>query len=136
MIAGEGEKRTLKTCALYGDMSNYAIWRGKADDFRRKTGVLEKHCDMIGRNPEEILKTWPAFTFIDSSQENAKQYSDDFFEEGGGGIGGLIGTPETMIQTIYEFIDAGARLIILSFLGPNWRKEVDLFVEEVKPEFN
>ena len=58
MIAGEGEKRTLRTCALYGDMSNYAIWRGSPDDFRKKTEVLESHCYKIGRNPNEILKTW------------------------------------------------------------------------------
>lgn len=135
MIAGEGEKRTLKTCALYGDMSNYAIWRGFADDFRRKTEVIESHCLKIDRDPDEILKTWPAFTFIDSSSEAVERHAKDFFVEGGGGVGGLIGTPEVMVQSIYDFIDAGARMIILSFLGPNWRKEVDLFTEKIVPEF-
>ena len=134
MIAGEGEKRTLRTCALYGDMSNYAIWRGSANDFRRKTMVLESHCHEIGRDPEEILKTWPAFTFIGSSNETALHNAKNYFTDRGK-IGGLIGTSETMVQKIYDFIDAGARMFILSFLGPNWKMEVDLFNEEVVPEF-
>ena len=126
MIAGEGEKRTLRTCALYGDMSNYAIWRGSPDDFKRKTEVLESHCSKIDRDPDDILKKYPAFTFLDSSEEKGKQFANDFFTDGGK-IGGLIGSPETVVQSIYEFIDAGAGMIILSFLGPNWKKEIDLF---------
>ena len=136
MIAGEGEKRTLKTCALYGDMSNYALWRGTADDFKRKTEVLESHCHKMDRDPDEILKTWPAFTFIDSSNETAEKKAKNYFKEiGSDGVGGLIGSPEVLIQSIYEYIDAGARMFILSFLGPNWREEVDLFTEKVVPEF-
>ena len=135
MIAGEGEKRTLRTCALYGDMSNYAIWRGSPDDFKRKTEVLESHCNKINRDPDEILKTYPAFTFIDSSEVKGKQYAKDFFTDGGK-IGGLIGSPDTVVQSIYEFIDAGAGMVILSFLGPDWKKEIDLFIEQVIPEFS
>jgi F420-dependent oxidoreductase-like protein len=136
MIAGEGEKRTLRTCALYGDMSNYAIWRGTADDFRRKTELLEAHCQKIGRHPDEILKTWPAFTFIASSNETAKLNAENYFKEiGADRVGGLIGSPEVLIQSIYDYIDAGARMFILSFLGPSWREEVDLFMDKVVPEF-
>jgi alkanesulfonate monooxygenase SsuD/methylene tetrahydromethanopterin reductase-like flavin-dependent oxidoreductase (luciferase family) len=117
-------------------MSNYAIWRGTSDEFRRKTEVLEAHCHRIGRDPDEISKSWPAFTFIDSSNETAERNAENYFKGiGGGGVGGLIGGPEELIQRIYEYIDAGARMFILSFLGPSWRKEVDLFAEKVVPEF-
>ena len=134
MVAGEGEKRTLRTCAMYGNMSNYAIWRGTAEDFKHKTQVLESHCYRIDRDPGEILKTWPAFTFIDRSQKKAEGYAKKFFTDDRG-IGGLIGDPETIIQTVYGFQDAGAGMVILSFLGPNWIAELDLFKEEVMPEF-
>jgi alkanesulfonate monooxygenase SsuD/methylene tetrahydromethanopterin reductase-like flavin-dependent oxidoreductase (luciferase family) len=136
MIAGGGEKRTLKTCALYGDMSNYAIWRGSVDDFRRKTEVLENHCHKIGRNPEEILKTWPTFTFIASSKEAARRKAENYFKEmGADRVGGLIGSPEELIKGIYEYINAGARMFILSFLGSNWKTQIDLFMDKVAPEF-
>ena len=136
MIAGEGEKRTLRTCAIYGDMSNYAVWRGTSDEFRTKTGVLEAHCHKIGRDPDDICKSWPAFTFIDSSDETAERNAENYFKETGAGeVGGLIGSPEALIQRIYEYIDAGVSMFILSFLGPSWRREVDLFAEKVVPEF-
>jgi F420-dependent oxidoreductase-like protein len=136
MVAGGGEKRTLRTCALYGDMSNYAIWRGTSKDFRRKTMVLESHCDEIGRKPEEILKTWPAFTFLASTEETAEKNAEEYFKAmGADGIAGLIGSPEGMIQRIYDYIDAGTQMFILSFLGPNWIEEVDLFMEKIIPEF-
>ena len=136
MIAGEGEKRTLKTCAKYGDMANYALWKGTPDDFRRKTDVLEAHCHKIERNPDEILKSWPAFTFIDESSEGAKEKAVNYFKGFNSDVdGGLIGNPEEMIQGIYEYADAGAGMIILSFLGPEWRKEADLFMDKVAPEF-
>jgi alkanesulfonate monooxygenase SsuD/methylene tetrahydromethanopterin reductase-like flavin-dependent oxidoreductase (luciferase family) len=134
MIAGEGEKRTLRTCALYGDISNYAIWRGNADDFRRKTKILDDHCIKVGRNPDEIVRSWPAFTFINSTDEAAQKDAKTFFTNGGP-VGGLIGSPETLIQNIYNFIDAGAQLFILSFLGSDWKAEVDNFIDEVVPEF-
>lgn len=137
MIAGEGEKRTLKTCAMYGDMANYALWRGTADDFRKKTEVLEVHCHKIGRDPGEILKSWPAFTFIDKTSEGANKKAVDYFKGFNSGVdGGLIGDPEEMVQNIYEYADAGAGMIILSFLGPEWREEAELFMDKVAPEFS
>ncbi len=136
MIAGEGEKRTLKTCARYGDMANYALWRGTPDDFRKKTKVLEAHCHRIDRDPGEILKSWPAFTFIDKTSEGAKGKAVDYFKNFNSDMdGGLIGDPEEMVQRIYEYADAGAGMIILSFLGPGWKEEAELFMDKVAPEF-
>lgn len=136
MIAGGGEKRTLKTCSLHGDMSNYAPWRGSPGDFRRKTKTLNAHCFKIGRDPDEIRKSWSAFTFIGSSDETAERNAKNYFKDRGvNNVGGLIGNPEVLVQRIYEYIDAGASMFILSFLGPDWRKEIDLFAEKVVPEF-
>ena len=136
MIAGGGEKRTLRTCAVYGDMSNYAIWRGTPAEFKHKTKVLEAHCLEINRDITTICKTWPAFTFINTSDENANRIANEFFTKvQSKKRGGLIGSPMNIVQNIYEYIDAGADLLILSFLGPNWEKEAELFMEKVIPEF-
>ena len=48
---------------------------------------------------------------------------------------GLIGTPESITKKIYEYMDAGADMFILSFLGGEWEKEITLFKEEVTPNF-
>jgi alkanesulfonate monooxygenase SsuD/methylene tetrahydromethanopterin reductase-like flavin-dependent oxidoreductase (luciferase family) len=48
---------------------------------------------------------------------------------------GLVGDPETITQRIREYVDEGATLFILSFLGDDWEREARLFMEEVAPEF-
>lgn len=133
MIAGGGEKRTLRTAALYADMTNYAAWTGTSEAFRAKTEVLVRNCDVVGRNPDEINKTWAAFVFIDETDDGAmskalRAYPDAAFVKEGRG---LIGSPETIKQKIYEYLDSGADMFILSFLGGEWEKEITLFHDEV-----
>ena len=48
MIGGTGRKRTLKTLALYGDQMNVIAG---PDDVKALRGVLEQHCDAVGRIP-------------------------------------------------------------------------------------
>lgn len=133
MIAGDGEKRTLKTAARYGDMTNYAEWTGTPETFKAKTEILYKHCEKENRDPDEITKTWAAFVFIDESMEKSTEKMNKRFE----GITwnqpgrGLVGTPESIRQDIYKYMDAGVEMFILSFLGGEWNKEATLFKEEI-----
>jgi alkanesulfonate monooxygenase SsuD/methylene tetrahydromethanopterin reductase-like flavin-dependent oxidoreductase (luciferase family) len=46
---------------------------------------------------------------------------------------GLVGTPESIRQDIYRYMDAGVEMFILSFLGGEWDKEIALFHNEVIP---
>ena len=133
MIAGDGEKRTLRTAARYGDMTNYAAWTGTPDKFKAKTEILLKHCENENRDPEEITKTWAAFVFIDESMEKAnmkmeKRFKNVTWTQPGRG---LVGTPESIRQDIYKYMNAGTDMFILSFLGGEWDKEATLFKEEV-----
>ncbi|HET7010497.1 MAG TPA: LLM class F420-dependent oxidoreductase [Anaerolineales bacterium] len=55
LIGGEGERKTLRLVAQYGDACNVF-----ADDLRlvrRKLDVLHRHCDEIGRPYEDIERT-------------------------------------------------------------------------------
>jgi F420-dependent oxidoreductase-like protein len=55
LIAGGGEMKTLPLIAKYAD-----IWSGAAgspEELEHKMGVLKRHCDAIGRDPNEIEKT-------------------------------------------------------------------------------
>jgi alkanesulfonate monooxygenase SsuD/methylene tetrahydromethanopterin reductase-like flavin-dependent oxidoreductase (luciferase family) len=136
MIAGGGEKRTLRTAARYGDMTNYSAWVGTPENFKQKTEVLLNHCEAENRNPVEIIKTWAAFVFIDETMQGAqekarKAYPDAKWVKEGKG---LLGTPESIRHDIYRYKDAGVDMIILSFLGGEWEKEATLFKEEVLSE--
>ena len=54
LIAGSGERRTLRLVARHAD-----IWHTFADgqDFVRKAGVLDRYCAQIGRDPGEIERS-------------------------------------------------------------------------------
>ncbi len=133
MVAGGGEKRTLRTAARYGNMTNYSAWMGSPEAFAEKTRVLMNHLDKEGRNPEEITKTWAAFVYIDETDEAAweKAYAVHSKEKWDKAGGGLVGSPETIKQRIMDYREAGVDYFILSFLGGEWEKEVTFFMERV-----
>jgi F420-dependent oxidoreductase-like protein len=54
MVGGGGERRTLKTLAMYGDMMNVS---GTPEMIKHKIEVLEKHCANVDRDPAEITRT-------------------------------------------------------------------------------
>ena len=55
MVGGNGETRTLRTLALYGDVMN--LDEATPAQVIHKIGVLEEHCREVGRDPSEITKT-------------------------------------------------------------------------------
>lgn len=54
MVGGGGEKRTLRTLALYGDVMNVS---GSPAVVKHKIAVLGAHCADLGRDPATITKT-------------------------------------------------------------------------------
>ena len=54
LIAGGGEKRTLRVTAKWADMMNI---NGNPEIAAHKYRVLEGHCKSVGRDPAEIEKT-------------------------------------------------------------------------------
>ena len=54
MIGGNGERRTLRTLARYGDICNI---RGTPEEVSRLIGVIHQHCAEAGRDPSEIYLT-------------------------------------------------------------------------------
>ncbi|MFI5258967.1 MAG: LLM class F420-dependent oxidoreductase [Candidatus Limnocylindrales bacterium] len=54
MVGGGGEKRTLKLAARFADITN---WFGTLEEASHKLAVLDRHCEAVGRDPAEILRT-------------------------------------------------------------------------------
>jgi alkanesulfonate monooxygenase SsuD/methylene tetrahydromethanopterin reductase-like flavin-dependent oxidoreductase (luciferase family) len=54
LVGGSGEKRTLKLAARFADMTN---WFGSLDEAAPFLKVLDAHCETVGRDPSEILRT-------------------------------------------------------------------------------
>ena len=53
MVGGTGERRTLRTLAMHGDIFNFNGWTDgmSMESYRHKIGVLERHCENVGRDP-------------------------------------------------------------------------------------
>src|SRR5262249_55296033 len=54
LVGGSGERKTLRLVAQYADACNIF---GDPDRVRHLLGVLEGHCEDVGRDPGEITKT-------------------------------------------------------------------------------
>src|SRR4030081_2372654 len=54
LIGGSGERKTLRLVAQYADLCNIF---GGPDEVAQKLDVLRRHCDALGRDPNEIEVT-------------------------------------------------------------------------------
>ena len=61
-IGGGGEQVTLKLVAQYGDASNFGA--GDLTVIRQKLEVLKRHCDALGRDYDEIIKSTQIYLLL------------------------------------------------------------------------
>ncbi len=125
MVGGGGEKRTLRTLALYGDVMNVF---GTPAIVRGKIAVLEAHCRDVGRDPAEIEKTVAASVVVSDNQGLIDRLAGMF----GAGMGLKpdeakkvlpIGPPAHVRSVVEEYAAAGVSGIIMMSQGP-WKREV------------
>ncbi len=60
-IGGGGEQLTLRVVARYADCSNFG---GKPEEWARKCEILKGHCAAVGRDYDEIRRTWAPEVFV------------------------------------------------------------------------
>jgi len=72
LIGGLGEKKTLRLVAHYADACNLFTFIGN-DELRRKLKILNKHCENVGRDYDEIEKTTLGTVHLAPGQMTASQ---------------------------------------------------------------
>ena len=97
MVGGTGEKRTLKTLAMYGDIMNVIASPKRVAHL---TSVLEKHCNAVSRDPAEIQKTLHVPIRIVRDEKKAREIR-------GENDWAMVGSPEYVIDRITDFRDVG-----------------------------
>ena len=61
LIGGSGEQLTLRVVARLADRANFG---GNPEEFAHKCDVLRRHCDAVGRDYDQIEKTWSPEIFV------------------------------------------------------------------------
>ena len=109
MVGGNGEKRTLRTLARFGDIANIDFNRpGSPEMFKHKMEVIDHHCEEFDRDPSEIKRTVCIPLRIVKDEKEAEQLRKRRGESF------LYGSVPFIIDRIQQYIDAGAEEIIFS----------------------
>ena len=129
LIGGGGEKRTMRIAAQYAQRWN--VW-GTPATLTHKNGVLDRHCEDLGRDPSEISRSAQGLLFMmDDEAASAKMRERDI------GRPMLIGTPAELVDVVAAYRDAGVdELIVPDFnlpTGAAKHEVMDRFIEQVAP---
>ena len=107
LIGGGGEQLTLRVVAKHADASNFG---GKPDEYEHKCEVLRGHCSDVGRDYDEIEKTWSPEVFVREDEQEiidggSRSFWGEPFDSWSGG--NLVGTPEQVVEKIQAYVDLG-----------------------------
>jgi F420-dependent oxidoreductase-like protein len=115
MIAGGGEKVTLKLVAKYGDLCNV---QEPPHEIARKYGVLAERCVNLGRDYSTITKTSTSYCIIADTDQQARAAVPEWAPmvfPGNLGDYGLVGTIGTIGERIARYDKAGVDELIIGF---------------------
>jgi F420-dependent oxidoreductase-like protein len=120
LVGGSGERKTLRLVAQYADASNIF---GDPDQVRHLLGVLESHCEAVGRDPAEITKTRLGTLAIAGTHDEAARilatWPDraDLPEERLRAVLNL-GDPDEIGEQVEALLDAGLDGLIFHLPNP------------------
>ncbi len=137
LVAGGGERTTLRFVAEHGDACNLGAvgWAGGAftpDDIARKLAVLDARCAEAGRPTQAILRTGLALAVLGESPQAAHAKFDRMPADRLGFFGHLplIGSPQQVVDHVHGFLAAGLQYVIFIVFDP---ETLRLLGEQVLP---
>ena len=147
LIGGGGEQVTLKLVAQYADACNFGT--GQIDVIKQKLSVLRKHCESVGRDYDEIVKSTSLNLFpidpgdnpVTATAKARGRYTVDEFREigSGGGSGALADIASTQeIRTQLEQLEeVGIQYVIVYIPGVAYDHDpLQRFATDVVPAFS
>jgi alkanesulfonate monooxygenase SsuD/methylene tetrahydromethanopterin reductase-like flavin-dependent oxidoreductase (luciferase family) len=138
LVGGGGERVNLRIAARRADLTN---WQVGLEAFRRKSGLLERYCEEVGRPFADINRTHGPDCRIFDSEAETRAWCES---EGGGDLWGgtptdqyladnLVGTVEQVVEQAQGFVDAGCRGLILWMRDFPGDESLRRFMAEVVP---
>lgn len=147
LVGGTGEEVTLKLVAKRADMWNTDVFNGDLATLEHLIGVIEDHCDTVGRNPDEIEYSWDGHVICTRDQDTREklldlmtpiQFEEEYTDQPditrtNAGEYFLIGEPEEVAEAIQARIDLGVTKFQCWFVDFPDLTGMELFADEVIP---
>jgi alkanesulfonate monooxygenase SsuD/methylene tetrahydromethanopterin reductase-like flavin-dependent oxidoreductase (luciferase family) len=135
-IGGSGEKVTLKLVARWADACNVI---GGVERLRHKFDVLRGHCENLGRDYEEIIRSTSVNVYLleegeDPEDATALARGSMSFDEYSKRF--MVGTAEEISERLQPMVDAGVNYFITYMPRVAYDPAlVQRFAKEVIPNF-
>jgi alkanesulfonate monooxygenase SsuD/methylene tetrahydromethanopterin reductase-like flavin-dependent oxidoreductase (luciferase family) len=147
MIAGGGERVTLRQVARYADacqLGSFGAVGGAPtpEDIRNKLAALRRHCEALGRSYETVLRThFTGWLILSEDEAGLEAKLARYFPEGiGQRFSGpwegfaLAGTPERAVEYYRDLAGAGIQYFIVQTLDAADGETIRLLAERVVPK--
>ncbi|MGE3911764.1 MAG: LLM class flavin-dependent oxidoreductase [Chloroflexota bacterium] len=133
MIGGAGEKLTLRVVAQHADWYNTPS--SPFDVLQHKLNVLRQHCDAVGRDYDQIVKTGGlSAVAIASTRAEAQRLAESspFYKPDQPGAS-IVGEPGDAVEQLQRFADLGITHLNVRFADFPRLDGALRFFEEVVP---
>jgi len=150
LVGGQGEEVTLKLVARHADVWNTDVFNGDVGTLEHKIGVIEDHCDTVGRDADEIEYSWDGHVICTRDQEKFDrlldlmtpiQFEEDYQDqapietEADAREYFIMGEPEECVAAIEDRIEVGVTKFQCWFVDFPDTSGMELFADEVMSEF-
>lgn len=130
LIGGGGEQLTLRVVAKYADWWN--IPGATAETYAHKLDVLRSHCETVGRDYDEIVKTYSAEMIAIAETEAEAQRIAEATPYTAAQT--FVGTPNQVAEQLQAYIDLGVTYLIIRCVDFPNPAGLDLFMQNVIPQ--
>ncbi len=138
-VGGSGERVTLRLAAQYGDATNFGGHLDDLDWYRHKFEVVRSHCEAIGRDPDELVRSSDVETTLVRPGEDPELLTRRYRRDQSLAeyrAHAIVGGPQEIIDTYGRLVDAGVSYIIVSDVPGLARIDVlEALAEDVLPAF-
>jgi alkanesulfonate monooxygenase SsuD/methylene tetrahydromethanopterin reductase-like flavin-dependent oxidoreductase (luciferase family) len=130
MVGGSGERKTLRLVAKYADACNLF---GDVETTRHLLGVLDRHCEDVGRDPAEITRTRMATLYIAPTEEEAaRKLAAANLDERRAPMA-IAGSPEQVAEQVQQLLEVGIEGLTFSMPDVHDVELVRLAGETIAP---
>ena len=137
MIAGAGERVTLRQVAKWADACNLNGGPSPAQT-RHKLDVLRSHCADVGRDDNEVLRSiFFGWVTVSPTEASLGRKLTAYFPDGAPSsldrIDVTAGTPEQIAEKFQSYVDAGIQYFVVQLVDGSDRETIQLLADEVVP---